>query len=125
MLRIQKVSGSLNYDSPLGTTGSFSYDGKELSLKIEKKVFNNVSTAYTWTDFKTYITSFSGTIMLTGALYDVTNNKYMATTLLRNRDDPAHLYVYGIMEDGTLISSATYDLYDKECTINDAVNKIN
>lgn len=45
MLRIQKVSGSLNYDSPLGTTDSFSYDGKELSLKIEKKVFNNVSTS--------------------------------------------------------------------------------
>lgn len=40
-----KVSGSLNYDFPSGTTGSFSYDGKELSLKIEKTVFNNVSTS--------------------------------------------------------------------------------
>lgn len=40
-----KTSVSLNYDFSSGTTGTFTYDGKELSLKIEKKIFNNVSTS--------------------------------------------------------------------------------
>ena len=41
----KKASVSLNHDFSSSTTGSFTYDGKELSLKIEKKVFNNVSTS--------------------------------------------------------------------------------
>ena len=38
----KKASIALNYEFNAGTIGSFSYDGKELSLKIGKQVFNNV-----------------------------------------------------------------------------------
>lgn len=41
----RKASIALNYEFDAGTIGSFSYDGKGLSLKIGKQVFNNVSAS--------------------------------------------------------------------------------
>lgn len=40
-----KVSIALNYEFDAGTVGSFLFDGKELSLKIGKQVFNDVKAS--------------------------------------------------------------------------------
>lgn len=41
----KRASVALNYEYDAGTIGSFSYDGKKLSLSIGKQVYNNVTAS--------------------------------------------------------------------------------